>query len=225
MDFVETALWVLISSATTDASALAQEALRLFSVWERSPAVPKSSQFSVQGFLMRCALIDGLNGAREIITGRQAFQKHIRKQAVLITHLTPVLEVAFRINLIRYTNLGAKMDQLSADRLATCNSREDFQQWQNLLYIMSACANPDPVTSTEGYPAELENYLPREFQLQSQSDSKPRLQVKDMIHHFINGIVARFHSDNVHARESAKEALGNELNLKVMPPLFECLDA
>jgi len=98
--------------------------------------------------------------------------------------------------------------------LLTAYAQEQQHQWQNLTLFLAACGSACLIEHHD--PSALHSVIPAELLPDSMRVLKdPRM----LINSFINFLMERLISDSVIARETAKEALGTELSIRLYPKL------
>ncbi|KAF8270977.1 hypothetical protein EI94DRAFT_1797570 [Lactarius quietus] len=225
---LELASAVSLTSADTGVSNLAAQTLRLIAIAERQPDVPVNPALTEEERVSRHAVYEKIGAPKTLITGRVAWQKRVRRlfRSLAIPHATYVAiweECYFRWCALTELVINAPTDPMTAESIQdstvpvgdkSMTFEEQQQQWQNLTLFLAACGSACLIDHHD--PSALHSVIPAELLPDSMRVLKdPRV----LINSFINFLMERLISDSVIARETAKEALGSELSIRLYPKL------
>ncbi|KAH9030143.1 hypothetical protein EDB85DRAFT_1456161 [Lactarius pseudohatsudake] len=225
---LELASAVSLTSADTGVSNLAAQTLRLIAIAERQPDVPVNPALTEEERVSRHAVYEKIGAPKTVITGRVAWQKRVRRlfRSLAIPHATYVAiweECYFRWCALTELVINAPSDPMTAESVQdstvpvgdkSMTFEEQQHQWQNLTLFLAACGSACLVEHHD--PSALHSVIPAELLPDSMRVLKdPRV----LINSFINFLLERLISDSVIARETAKEALGSELSIRLYPKL------
>ena len=221
MSLVEFASWCCVTSPQIDIVTTAQRCIRLLGLMERNPAFPRPSYFSEEDFAERAAITESMGGPHLAIGGRISIQKRIRRMVVKNTHPTPVHLMVFHGIMARFWKLTGQVEHANQNQrkdhtISRQASTDQFHEWQNVMYLGAAGACEWMEAKEDVFPEHILPLLPPLFQGQR---GRP-----DKINLFIEEVFRLLCSENITIRQSAKEALGTELNFMLMPRLFKYLD-
>ncbi|KAF8522891.1 hypothetical protein BU17DRAFT_64094 [Hysterangium stoloniferum] len=214
LDLMELAIWLGVSSPDRDLSLSSQRCLRLLCLFRRHPKAGKPVYFTDAQFTSRCLMLEGLSAHHELITGRVAFQKSLRKQLSGIP-ISPIEIMSFRVGVARYFTLLPRVALSSAEH----NSRSrrdkeaDFFEWQNILRLLCGSLSTDLVDSSLSFPSDLVHLLPLPLQ--------GPYQAAEVAHQFMSDTVPLLGTDNARVRQAVRDALGMDLHQRAMPLLLE----
>ncbi|KAI0306901.1 hypothetical protein B0F90DRAFT_1915023 [Multifurca ochricompacta] len=227
---LELASAVSLTSADTGVSNLAAQTLRLIAIAERQPDVPVNPALTEEERVSRHAVYEKIGAPRTVITGRVAWQKRVRRlfRSLAIPHATYVAiweECYFRWCALTELVINAPSDPMTAESLQdstvpvgdkSMTFEEQQHQWQNLTLFLASCGSACLIEHHD--PAALHSVIPAELLPDSMRVLKdPRV----LINSFITFLMERLISDSVMARETAKEALGSELSIRLYPKLMK----
>ncbi|KAF8506037.1 hypothetical protein F5888DRAFT_1937943 [Russula emetica] len=227
---LELASAVSLTSADTGVSNLAAQTLRLIAIAERQPDVPINPALTEEERVSRHAVYEKIGAPRTVITGRVAWQKRVRRlfRSLAISHATYVAiweECYFRWCALTELVINAPSDPMTAESMQdstvpvgdkSMTFEEQQHQWHNLTLFLAACGSACLIDHHD--PAALHSVIPAELLPDSMRVLKdPRV----LINNFITFLMERLISDSVMARETAKEALGSELSIRLYPKLMK----
>lgn len=225
---LELASAVSLTSADTGVSNLAAQTLRLIAIAERQPDVPVNPALTEEERVSRHAVYEKIGAPKTVITGRVAWQKRVRRlfRSLAIPHASYVAiweECYFRWCALTELVINAPTDPMTAESIQdstvpvgdkSMTFEEQQHQWQNLTLFLAACGSACLIDHHD--PSALHSVIPAELLPDSMRVLKdPRV----LINSFINFLMERLISDSVIARETAKEALGSELSIRLYPKL------
>ncbi|KAH9981838.1 hypothetical protein BJV74DRAFT_778311 [Russula compacta] len=227
---LELASAVSLTSADTGVSNLAAQTLRLIAIAERQPDVPINPALTEEERVSRHAVYEKIGAPRTVITGRVAWQKRVRRlfRSLAIPHATYVAiweECYFRWCALTELVINAPSDPMTAESMQdstvpvgdkSMTFEEQQHQWHNLTLFLASCGSACLIDHHD--PAALHSVIPAELLPDSMRVLKdPRV----LINNFITFLMERLISDSVMARETAKEALGSELSIRLYPKLMK----
>jgi hypothetical protein len=215
--FLELSLWCCVTSAQTDVLTTALQCIRLFSVVESHSAFPRPPHFSEVDMSTRAALLQSFAEPRMVIGGRLAMQKQIRRKVAAAPGPSPLHVMGFHWGMSRFLELTSRINYSGQTQRSDPSnaSNDQFYEWQNLLFLLTSSARSWLDEEMVVYPDYIISLLP------SQLQNKPRRP--GIVTEFIGEVVRLLWSDNLSIRQSARDAICNELSLALAPTMFTYL--
>lgn len=219
---MEFASWSCVTSSQIDIVTAAQRCICLLSIIEHNQAFPRRTHFSRADIARHAAVLETMGGPHLVIGGRNAIQKRIRQLVGMMTRPTPVHVMVFHETMARFSQLTQQVERSSQNQRKDYTTSEhmdaadQLQEWQNTMYMVAVGARLWMEEREDVFPEHITPLLPPSLQ-------GPRRR-PDIVHQFLEEVLRLLCSQNIVIRQSAKEALGNELNFKVVPTLFKHLN-
>ncbi|KAL5507799.1 IRA2 [Sanghuangporus vaninii] len=226
----EVAFLVTLTSTDTAVSTIAAKGLREIAIAECLPNSRRLFEESDEA-AKRYPLYEQLGDPSVLIVGRVAQQKRIRKLLRLLTTPSAIYAAAWHECYFRWAALRdwmvsrpqamSEFDIHSAFRPAgdlSMSSEERFYQWQNLTLFMSSFSAQSVL---EDRTEEILSLFPNH---QLADHLRVLHDGNNMLNDFMATTVDLLVSENPLARDTAKEALGSELNPRLLVRLFKHLN-
>jgi len=217
---VEIALLNAVTYADLSITKAILRCLRVLCILKRNPAIPLPEYCSEADYLKRYAQYEAMSTPGASVVGQAAFQKRIRKYTQSLSVASPARSAVFRLVFQRVLeqteNIKSKFSNANPQPSADM-SRSYFQEWRNGVLYVSCAIRQNVDLESDGYLANVEDIFPKSIPLNTAS-------ALAIIKKFLHDIFSFLEVDDVIVRETAREALASELNLRALPILLETLD-
>ncbi|KAH8118768.1 hypothetical protein DFH11DRAFT_1839273 [Phellopilus nigrolimitatus] len=229
----EMAFLVMLTSMDTTISALAAKGLREIAIAECLPN-PYRPFEETDDAAKRYPVYEQLGDPSVVVVGRVAQQKRIRKLLRLLTRPCPLHTAVWHECYWRWAALRDRIarppgsiessapDIQSSSKASgdlSLSPEERFYQWQNLTWFLASFGAVS-ITEEPGNNS-LVNSMPAQFvpdRFRAPQDG--RLMLNDFMSSTVESLLAEL----AIARDTAKEALGSELNPRLYDRLFKQLN-
>ncbi|TRM67484.1 hypothetical protein BD626DRAFT_544948 [Schizophyllum amplum] len=209
----EVAFLVCLASADNNASNMAARGLRLLAHLQRDPDYAAAScTTQEEGISKRELVYDQLGDPKVTIVGRVGHQKRVRKLLRLIAKPCAMHIAVWEECYWRWRHLTELLYPAvpNGEQQASRTMRDDQKfQWRSLTLFLAAmggaCIQDGRVTSLSAILPSLT--LPDKLRVQANSE--------ELVQAFINDVTNMLLHPDVHTRDTARDALGLELNQRL----------
>ncbi|KAI6152285.1 hypothetical protein BKA82DRAFT_4387651 [Pisolithus tinctorius] len=227
----EIAFLVSLTSANSEVSQLAAQGLRSIAQAERHPKAPINTGLTEEERSKRNPIYEQLGDPSVVIVGRVREQKRVRKLLRLIAYSSPIYIAVWEECFWRWSALSefiishplavpAAFDEYhltSQEQLRSLD--EKFTQWKHLTLFLASFGGA--TVQERHVPTALTTVIMGEY---LPDEMRALRDPEELVNSFIEFLTAALVDENARVRETAKEAIGSELNPRLLSKLFKHLD-
>ncbi|KAI6003613.1 hypothetical protein EDD15DRAFT_2567619 [Pisolithus albus] len=227
----EIAFLVSLTSANSEVSQLAAQGLRSIAQAERHPKAPINTGLTEEERSKRNPIYEQLGDPGVVIVGRVREQKRVRKLLRLIAYSSPIYIAVWEECFWRWSALSeliisnplaasAAFDEYHLTRSEQLRSLDEkFNQWKYLTLFLASFGGA--TVQERHIPTALTTIIMGEY---LPDEMRALRDPEELVNTFIEFLTAALVDENPRIRETAKEAIGSELNPRLLSKLFKHLD-
>ncbi|KAJ3936091.1 MAG: hypothetical protein NXY57DRAFT_886591 [Lentinula lateritia] len=223
MILAEIALLVSLPSADGNVSHTAAKGLRLIAHIESQADAPSNPTITEEDKSKRYPVYDRMGDPKVLVVGRVAHQKRVRKLLRLMPYCSAVNVAVWQECYARFSSLTETILNIPDDVTIPIGRGESYQdkvaQWQNFALFLAVTAASSIQDNHD--LSLLSSVIPQRIlpdTMRTMQSPAPLISI------FVNDLTALLIFEDVSIRDTAREALGVDLNARLHPKILKYFD-